>query len=366
MPAAASPLIAFSKGRKMPKLWLTGLILLLMVGGVAAQTGPRLSSDERQQIQRAIVQLYAAEAEVLRIGTLLTPDHILTEFYGLEMVSSDYACDVSGHSTIQATQTLSRATAEACLLFYDVDHNFALLQVETWNDRGGNAQRAAPPGIEIREYSSIKTRVYTPLYENMSAAAPLKFEAGTITNIPTVPSEPDGEILQQRHYLSDFQSVVDETLGGPVVDDNGTIVGITNGINVDPQGERQFVRVVPLTTICRVNTEVCALIQPPALFPPQDRTQVPNGVELINTGEIDFKTRITNLCKAFSMKGDLADTESGWACWRSSGNTIGLELGVLEIDMICQETYADMTAFALLSGPDEEMAYRWRCYRPQN
>jgi len=339
------------------------LVFALMSLPLLAQNLPSFARTNQDQYIDIVATLSIPTNgdSFIRIGTLMTPSGlILTGLDAIDETGLDFWCDTDGHEQIDVA--LSTASYKACKVTDNFDHNFALLQIEARADGTAVSDLSLdikPLRFEEDQYLTLGAAIYGVMLEPQ-----LSFERGEITSVPLVDSTSGG--LKDRNYFVDLLSITDEMLGTPIVDDAGDLVGITTQRIVDAnQARHQLVRVIPISTICRVARDVCEAITPDDGLPPQDRTQIPSNALYIDTVVLDMEARAEQICKRYALVGRLADTESGWGCWKDSDNSLVREVTIAQIDDYCKETANNMDAFALLSGSGSK-AYQWECYVPEN
>ncbi|MBX3064771.1 MAG: serine/threonine protein kinase [Anaerolineae bacterium] len=91
-------------------------------------------------------------------------------------------------------------------------------------------------------------------------------------------------------------------------------------------------------------------------LPPSDRSFVPAGSARLGEFAVEW------YCNERGLGVSVINNDSDWACNNNDG-TINFVLQAADFDRICQRTYNDQGAFAILDQQKPTRAYNWSCYR---
>ena len=166
----------------------------------------------------------------------------------------------AGAKNLAAEYVLSRATFKAKVIGVDEAAGLALLQME-----GGNGRRAfstvavgnSATIVQSAEASSVRSyhvpgQVYDTAVGTTGREHTLTFDVGTLTTLDTTVSV--GRTTRSGLMASAMQSAQDSAIGGPLVNLNGRVIGITVGGS--GSGGDVVAYAIPINTALAVATQI--------------------------------------------------------------------------------------------------------------
>ena len=166
----------------------------------------------------------------------------------------------AGATNLAAEYVLSRATFKAKVIGVDAAAGLALLQME-----GGNGRRAfstvavgnSATIVQSAEASSVRSyhvpgQVYDTAVGTTGREHTLTFDVGTLTTLDTTVSV--GRTTRSGLMASAMQSAQDSAIGGPLVNLNGRVIGITVGGS--GSGGDVVAYAIPINTALAVATQI--------------------------------------------------------------------------------------------------------------
>ena len=166
----------------------------------------------------------------------------------------------AGAANLAAEYVLSRATFKAKVIGVDAAAGLALLQME-----GGNGRRPfstvavgnSATIVQSAEASSVRSyhvpgQVYDTAVGTTGREHTLTFDVGTLTTLDTTVSV--GTANRSGLMASAMQSAQDSAIGGPLVNLNGRVIGITVGGS--GSGRDVVAYAIPINTALAVATQI--------------------------------------------------------------------------------------------------------------
>jgi S1-C subfamily serine protease len=166
----------------------------------------------------------------------------------------------AGAANLAAEYVLSRATFKAKVIGVDAAAGLALLQME-----GGNGRRPfstvavgnSATIVQSAEASSVRSyhvpgQVYDTAVGTTGREHTLTFDVGTLTTLDTTVSV--GTANRSGLMASAMQSAQDSAIGGPLVNLNGRVIGITVGGS--GSGRDIVAYAIPINTALAVATQI--------------------------------------------------------------------------------------------------------------
>jgi S1-C subfamily serine protease len=166
----------------------------------------------------------------------------------------------AGAPNLAAEYVLSRATFKAKVIGVDAAAGLALLQME-----GGNGRRPfstvavgnSATIVQSAEASSVRSyhvpgQVYDTAVGTTGRDHTLTFDVGTLTTLDTTVSV--GRTNRSGLMASAMQSAQDSAIGGPLVNLNGRVIGITVGGS--GSGRDIVAYAIPINTALAVATQI--------------------------------------------------------------------------------------------------------------
>jgi S1-C subfamily serine protease len=166
----------------------------------------------------------------------------------------------AGAANLAAEYVLSRATFKAKVIGVDAAAGLALLQME-----GGSATRPfatvavgnSATIVQSAEASSVRSyhvpgQIYDTAVGTTGREHTLTFDVGTLTTLDTTVSV--GRTTRSGLMASAMQSAQDSAIGGPLVNLNGRVIGITVGGS--GSGRDVIAYAIPINTALAVATQI--------------------------------------------------------------------------------------------------------------